>query len=82
MRLLPPTKQAEIMEAVRDYLSTTPFRFERDWAQIITGVEEGIYGWITVNYLLSLFKNNTKSTVGALGKYYDTMIVFLILFLF
>ena len=29
----------------------TSFRFEPDWARVISGVDEGIYGWMALNYL-------------------------------
>ncbi|XP_035986457.1 ectonucleoside triphosphate diphosphohydrolase 3 [Fundulus heteroclitus] len=43
----------EIMASLRDYLSGQPFQFHN--ASIITGQEEGLYGWITVNYLMGNF---------------------------
>nr|XP_033496318.1 ectonucleoside triphosphate diphosphohydrolase 3 [Epinephelus lanceolatus] len=64
----------EILASLRDYLSSLPFTFHN--ASIITGEEEGLYGWITVNYLMGNFleKNiwNTyvhpdgKETVGSM----------------
>lgn len=41
------------MESLREYLSSLPFNFQN--ASIITGQEEGLYGWITVNYLMGNF---------------------------
>ncbi|KAG7229410.1 hypothetical protein INR49_012801 [Caranx melampygus] len=52
MRLLQQQDEeraSEVMESLRDYLSSLPFSFQN--ASIITGQEEGLYGWITVNYL-------------------------------
>ncbi|XP_041844958.1 ectonucleoside triphosphate diphosphohydrolase 3 [Melanotaenia boesemani] len=43
----------EVMESLRKYLSSLPFNFQN--ASIITGQEEGLYGWITVNYLMGNF---------------------------
>ncbi|XP_070691671.1 ectonucleoside triphosphate diphosphohydrolase 3 [Pempheris klunzingeri] len=43
----------EILESLREYLSSLPFDFQN--ASIITGQEEGLYGWITVNYLMGNF---------------------------
>ena len=39
------------MENIRDYLSTVGFKFKREWARVISGEEEGVYGWLTVNKL-------------------------------
>ncbi|XP_070768091.1 ectonucleoside triphosphate diphosphohydrolase 3 [Enoplosus armatus] len=43
----------EILESLREYLSSLPFTFHN--ASIISGQEEGLYGWITVNYLMGNF---------------------------
>lgn len=40
----------EILADLREYLSSLPFMFQN--ASIITGQEEGLYGWVTVNYLM------------------------------
>ncbi|XP_076981684.1 ectonucleoside triphosphate diphosphohydrolase 1 isoform X2 [Tamandua tetradactyla] len=65
----------QVLDAVTKSLSSYPFNFQG--AKIITGEEEGAYGWITVNYLLDKFKQksgflnlipggNSQETVGAL----------------
>ena len=38
------------MASLRKYLSSLPVNFKG--ASIITGQEEGLYGWVTVNYLM------------------------------
>ncbi|XP_061806908.1 ectonucleoside triphosphate diphosphohydrolase 3 isoform X2 [Nerophis lumbriciformis] len=64
MRLLQeqdPQRAAEVLESLRKYLQSLPFDFKN--ASIITGQEEGLYGWITVNYLLGNFlEKNTWNT--------------------
>ncbi|XP_010777189.1 ectonucleoside triphosphate diphosphohydrolase 3 [Notothenia coriiceps] len=51
-------RSSEIMEDLREYLSSLPFAFQN--ASIISGQEEGLYGWITVNYLMgNLLEKNT-----------------------
>jgi apyrase len=42
-----------VLDAVSRSLSNYPFDFQG--ARIITGQEEGAYGWITINYLLGKF---------------------------
>jgi len=69
MRLLEPSKQQEILYNVRLYLSNSsnsPFYFRTDWASVISGIQEGIFGWITVNYLLKNLEKQSGVTVGAL----------------
>ncbi|XP_037639389.1 ectonucleoside triphosphate diphosphohydrolase 3 isoform X1 [Sebastes umbrosus] len=46
-------KSNEILESLRKYLESLPFMFQN--ASIITGQEEGLYGWVTVNYLMGNF---------------------------
>ncbi|XP_017546696.1 ectonucleoside triphosphate diphosphohydrolase 2 [Pygocentrus nattereri] len=56
MRLLNisnPTVSDEILKEVGDKLKAYPFHFKG--ATILTGQEEGAYGWVTVNYLLENF---------------------------
>ncbi|XP_040292478.1 ectonucleoside triphosphate diphosphohydrolase 1 isoform X2 [Bufo bufo] len=56
MRLLSlayPAVAHEVMTSVADTLRSSPFDFQG--ARIITGQEEGAYGWITINYLLGNF---------------------------
>ncbi|XP_076152428.1 ectonucleoside triphosphate diphosphohydrolase 1 isoform X1 [Alosa pseudoharengus] len=66
MRLLmeQDTKSAEkVLSSVEDTLSKTPFGFQG--ARIITGQQEGAFGWITVNYLRENF-GKAAGTMGAL----------------
>ncbi|KAL0979583.1 hypothetical protein UPYG_G00186910 [Umbra pygmaea] len=76
MRLLNisnPTKSEEILKEVGSKLRTYPFNFRG--AAILSGQEEGAYGWVTVNYLLENFikysfvgrwLSPSRDTVGAL----------------
>ncbi|XP_062873877.1 ectonucleoside triphosphate diphosphohydrolase 2 [Trichomycterus rosablanca] len=76
MRLLNisyPKETSAILEEVREKLKSYPFQFKG--ATILTGQEEGAYGWVTVNYLLENFikygfvgrwLSPGKETVGAL----------------
>ncbi|KAM9353681.1 ectonucleoside triphosphate diphosphohydrolase 3 [Symphorus nematophorus] len=43
----------EILASLREYLGSLPFAFQN--ASIISGQEEGLYGWVTVNYLKGNF---------------------------
>nr|XP_011734144.1 ectonucleoside triphosphate diphosphohydrolase 1 isoform X11 [Macaca nemestrina] len=47
-----------VLDVVERSLSNYPFDFQG--ARIITGQEEGAYGWITINYLLGKFSQKTR----------------------
>ncbi|XP_044893759.1 ectonucleoside triphosphate diphosphohydrolase 3 isoform X2 [Felis catus] len=74
LRLQNETAANEVLASIQNYFKSQPFDFRG--AQIISGQEEGIYGWITANYLMGNFleKNlwhmwvhpNGVETTGAL----------------
>lgn len=68
MRLLTPEQQHDVLARTRRIFSSWPFRFlDPSWARVISGVDEGVYGWMTANYLLDTFSAKDPSkTVGAL----------------
>jgi hypothetical protein len=48
MRQLPTKEREAIINEVRLWMSNKtlcPFYFEKDFARVISGEEEGIYGW-------------------------------------
>lgn len=46
-----PLTASQILRSVRQALAKSPFMFKDNYARIISGEEEGISSWITVNYL-------------------------------
>lgn len=78
MRLLPPEKQASVLQATCDFLKFhSHFRIDDpspagpcgSSVRIITGEEEGLFGWIAVNYLMDGFTDNgggARTTYGFL----------------
>nr|XP_013810470.1 PREDICTED: ectonucleoside triphosphate diphosphohydrolase 1 isoform X5 [Apteryx mantelli mantelli] len=46
----------KVLSSVEKTLRSAPFNFQG--ARIISGQEEGAYGWITINYLLGSFKQS------------------------
>ncbi|KAJ6501990.1 nucleoside phosphatase family-domain-containing protein [Mycena sanguinolenta] len=74
MRLLPPEKQAQVLQAACTFLVThSEFKIEDpsdagpcgSSVRIITGEEEGLFGWIAVNYLMDGFLES-QTTYGFL----------------
>ncbi|KAJ7322532.1 hypothetical protein JRQ81_018819 [Phrynocephalus forsythii] len=53
LRLQNESAANEVLESIQNYFTSQPFEFRG--AQIITGQEEGVYGWITANYLKDNF---------------------------
>jgi len=54
LRMLEPSKSDAVLNSVRTFLSskeTSPFLFRPSWASVISGNEEGGFGWIAFNYL-------------------------------
>ncbi|GAA6099514.1 ectonucleoside triphosphate diphosphohydrolase 2 [Tachysurus ichikawai] len=76
MRLLNisnPEKSMQVLQEVAATIKSFPFKFQT--VKILSGKEEGAYGWVTVNYLLENFikygfvgrwLNSGRQTVGAL----------------
>ena len=57
LRILPKSTQNEIIKKTYDYLfENSPFKILKKNVRIMSGAEEAIYGWITVQHLL-----NTKN---------------------
>lgn len=52
-RLQNETAAHEVLESIQSYFKSQPFDFRG--AQIISGQEEGVYGWITANYIMGNF---------------------------
>jgi len=65
MRLLPDDQANAILTEVRKLFNDKakcPFLFEADNdARIILGKAEGIYSWVTVNFLAGVLGSNKKS---------------------
>lgn len=65
MRLLSEIDQENILNEVRKTISTYNFVFsnQNEQVKVITGGEEGVFGWITVNYLLETILEEDKRII-------------------
>ena len=61
LRLLPGSQSADILRAVEKRLRNNyPFQLQsKDGVVIMDGKDEGVYAWITANYLLDTIEANT-----------------------
>ena len=67
MRVLAETnpKHADaIMDSVRRYLSTSGFKFDNKWALILPGQSEGVFAWISTNYLLRTLSTSAETAAA------------------
>lgn len=61
LRVLPESDAANLMDKIRKILSNkslNPFVFNPQNVRILSGEEEGVFAWITVNYLKDFFGSN------------------------
>ncbi|KAG7492525.1 hypothetical protein MATL_G00014900 [Megalops atlanticus] len=63
LRMFNAAVSDQVLSSVERFLQTYPFLYQG--ARIISGQEEGAYGWITVNYLNGNFRK-ALTTMGAL----------------
>ena len=67
LRLVKDTESEAILRSVRDYLTNqSPFLFRNSYAKVISGKEEGAFGWIAYNYLQKII--GPKSDVDSSGQ--------------
>lgn len=76
LRLLPADVSDSILKSVRQFLSNSfhsPFYFKSSHAKLISGSEEGAFGWIAYNYMRKILgpirssKNDTPYGVIEMG---------------
>lgn len=71
MRMVPQPHRDELVAAARAALAASEFSFQNGaWAAVISGEDEGVFGWVTANYLTgALFappERSVSASVGAL----------------
>ncbi|GAA5915520.1 apyrase [Sporobolomyces salmoneus] len=74
MRLLPPNQQAAVLSSACSYMQSFPFHLPScsEQVRIISGEEEGLYGWIAVNYLMDGFDKHEHALDGERRKHSST----------
>ncbi|CAG7868833.1 unnamed protein product [Brassica rapa] len=64
MRLLDVSVQEEILEVTRGVLRSSGFKFQDEWASVISGFDEGMYAWVVANYALGSLGGDPLHTTG------------------
>ncbi|XP_043466194.1 ectonucleoside triphosphate diphosphohydrolase 5-like [Leptopilina heterotoma] len=67
LRLLPADKANRILEVTRNFLNSSGFQLNENSVSIMEGVDEGIFSWVTVNFLLERFsQQGTQNLVAVI----------------
>ncbi|ESK87621.1 nucleoside diphosphatase gda1 [Moniliophthora roreri MCA 2997] len=63
LRLLPGSQSADILKAIEDKLQKDyPFQLPNDAVSIMDGKDEGVFAWITANYLLDTIRGTSGAS--------------------
>lgn len=65
LRLLPAGRADNILNEVTAYFKKFPFQLPQSGVGVMDGVDEGVFSWMTVNFMLGYLTSNTD-TVAAL----------------
>ena len=66
MRMLAPAQVTAIFHSVRSTVANSKFMYNADYIRVLSGEEEGVFGWLAANWLLGTFKGPSDKTYGAL----------------
>lgn len=64
LRMLKIDVQRKILEVCRRVLRHSGFRFQDDWASVISGSDEGVYAWVVANFALGTLGGDPQETTG------------------
>ncbi len=62
MRMLTHKDRDRVITACRKVLGNSTFKFEREYARVISGEEEAIYGWAGANFVLGNLLQSSEGT--------------------
>ncbi|KAM8945474.1 ectonucleoside triphosphate diphosphohydrolase 6 [Pelodytes ibericus] len=66
LRLLPGEKAQKLLNKVKEVFESSPFLVGKDSVSIMNGTDEGIFAWITVNFLTGSLTNHEAKLAGML----------------
>ncbi|XP_044146612.1 ectonucleoside triphosphate diphosphohydrolase 6-like [Bufo gargarizans] len=66
LRLLPEEKAQKLLDTVKNIFQSSPFLVGKESVSIMDGTDEGIFAWITVNFLTGSLTNPSAKLAGML----------------
>ncbi|XP_040285587.1 ectonucleoside triphosphate diphosphohydrolase 6 [Bufo bufo] len=66
LRLLPEEKAQKLLDTVKNIFLSSPFLVGKESVSIMDGTDEGIFAWITVNFLTGSLTNPSAKLAGML----------------
>lgn len=67
LKTFDPERAKAVLSLIKDYFNTsTTFKVEHNSVEILPGTEEGLSGWIVVNYLINHLKQSDRASAAAL----------------
>ncbi|XP_076834978.1 ectonucleoside triphosphate diphosphohydrolase 6 isoform X2 [Brachyhypopomus gauderio] len=66
LRLLPGEKATHLLDKVKEVFGASPFLHRPDSVKIMDGTDEGVFAWITINFLLGGLHGSEVPMVGML----------------
>ncbi|XP_076817070.1 ectonucleoside triphosphate diphosphohydrolase 5-like isoform X1 [Clavelina lepadiformis] len=66
LRLLPKEQSKGLLNEVQNLFNEYPFQLPSNPVSIMDGVDEGAFGWTSVNYLLDHFYGSNQFSVGTI----------------
>ncbi|CEO95762.1 Apyrase [Plasmodiophora brassicae] len=67
LRSVAQAEAAEILEHCAESIERTAFVFKRTWASVISGRDEGMFGWVAANYLMQRLHDQANAHLGPVG---------------
>lgn len=65
MRMIESADAERVLLVCRQELADSGFLFREQWAQVISGQDEGVYAWVAANYASGALRSVRRATMHA-----------------